>query len=329
MRERRLLAALLLVSAAGAVIDTALPVTGLFTQWFVRPAHEGVHTLARILVLAFGFPQLVLLLLYVRPRRLQARQLRETRRRVERVLATSPIETAFQPIVDLATEQVVAVEALARFTCEPQLPPDRWFADAARAGRGLDLELVAVRTALHNASDVPAHLTVAVNVSPATVASEQLLDLVVGSGIDPERVVVEITEHTEVEDYPALLAATERLAAQGIRLAVDDAGAGYASLQHIVKLAPHIIKIDRELIAGLDADASRWGVVAAIVHFATATNTRVVAEGVETEAELHALRRVGVHYGQGYHLGRPTTDRASWATWTSQLAAQGPRLDAR
>lgn len=328
MRERRLLAVLLMVSAAGAVVDTALPITGLTTQWFVHPTHERVHTLARILVLAFGFPQLVLLLLYVRPRRLQARELRETRRRVERVLATSPIDTAFQPMVDLATGQVVAVEALTRFMVEPQRTPDRWFADAARAGRGVDLELVAVRTALHNAEQLPAHLTVAVNVSPATVVSDELLELVVGSRIDPERVVVEITEHTEVEDYAALLAATERLAAQGIRLAVDDAGAGYASLQHIVKLAPHIIKIDRELIAGLDGDASRWGVVAAIVHFATATNTRVVAEGVETEAELQALRRVGVHYGQGYHLGRPTTDRAAWRTWGLFSAARSASAEA-
>ena len=319
MRERRLLTALLLVSAGAAVVDTALPVTGLTTQFFLHPEHERVHTLARILVLAFGFPQLVLLLLYVRPRRALARELRETRRCVEQVLATSPLDTAFQPMVDLATGQVVAVEALTRFAVEPTRTPDRWFADAVRAGRGLDLELLAVRAALRNAEGLPSYLTIAVNVSPATVASEQLLEIVAGSGIDPARIVVEITEHTEVEDYSALLAATERLAAHGIRLAVDDAGAGYASLQHIVKLAPHIIKIDRELIAGLDGDASRWGVVAAIVHFATATRTRVVAEGVETEDELQALRRVGVHYGQGYHLGRPTTDRDVWRSWSPSL----------
>ena len=320
MREDKLLPVLVAVSTAGAIVDTALPVLGLSTQLLVHDPHGPVLTVARILVLAFGFPQLVLLLLYLRPRRRQARELRETRRRVDQVLAEQRIDTAFQPMVDLASGQVVAVEALTRFTTDPPRTPDAWFGDATRAGLGLELELLAARTAIANAGQLPAHLTVAVNVSPATVATDEFLDLILRSGIDPERVVVEITEHTEVQDYPALLAATDRLAGHGIRVAVDDTGAGYASLQHIVKLAPHIIKIDRELIAGLDGDASRWGVVAAIVHFATATNTRLVAEGVETEAELQALRRVGVHYGQGYHLGRPTTDRGAWQNWVQHFA---------
>ena len=316
--RNRLLIFLLAAAAVVAVDGTVAPAAFLAHQRHTSDPAPTALVVGAFVAIAIAIPQLVGLVLYVRPRVREARELRHAARAVQRLLDEEPVDTAFQPVVDLASGVVIGVEALTRFTLQPQRSPDRWFADAVRAGKGLDLELLALRVALHNARVLPGHLDIALNVSPGSLVSPALLPVLLDTPIDPHRLIVEITEHSAVEDYDALVAATERLAQHGIRVAVDDAGAGYASLRHVVMLAPHIIKVDRDLVAGIDHDVSRWGVVAAILHFASGVGTRVVAEGVESNDELDALRRLGVHAGQGYLLGHPTTERQVWATWRPQ-----------
>jgi EAL domain-containing protein (putative c-di-GMP-specific phosphodiesterase class I) len=213
---------------------------------------------------------------------------------------------------------------LARFTVEPVATPDVWFADAERVGQGRALELLAIRTALGNVAALPANLYVTLNVSPSTLASPQLLATLLDSGVSRERLVVEVTEHTSIPDYAPLQEARARLRHHGIRLAVDDAGSGYASFRHIVALAPDIIKLDRGLIAGIDHDEARRALVAAVVMYALQSGAVLVAEGIETAVELEALESLGVDCAQGYHLGRPTTCPHDWQTWERSTIEPSP-----
>lgn len=229
--------------------------------------------------------------------------LAELRHRVERIIATRAMEIVVQPMVHLASETVVTVEALSRFAGQPVQSPDRWFADAERVGLGVELELCAAAKALDVLGTVPDPLTVAVNVGPEALGDPRFLAML--ERCDAHRVVIELTEHIPVDDYPRIRATVDRLRLLGARLSVDDAGAGYASFSHIVQLAPELIKLDRSLIAGIDADLVRRALAGALVGFAHQAGAEVVAEGIETEAELAAVRALGIDYGQGFYLGRP------------------------
>jgi EAL domain-containing protein (putative c-di-GMP-specific phosphodiesterase class I) len=164
---------------------------------------------------------------------------------------------------------------------------------------------------------------VSINVSPPVLANPSLLDALLASGIDLKRVVVEVTEHASIADYTLLAAPRQRFKDLGVRLAIDDAGAGYSSLRHIVALSPDIIKIDRALIADVGEDRARHALVMAVVMFAMEIDgTTIVAEGVETESELVALKSLGVDAGQGYLLGRPTTIAADWLRWVGDVPVE-------
>lgn len=227
----------------------------------------------------------------------------EAAQRVERVLAAGELAVVYQPVVGLHARELVGVEALARFLAVPYRPPDAWFAEAHRVGLGVELEIAAVREALSHADQLPPGCFVAVNVGPQAIASAGMLEAL--ASIDPRRVVVELTEHLQVDDYPGLRRALVPIRGQGARLAVDDTGAGFASLSHVVKLAPDIIKLDIDLTRGIDLDPARRSLTAAIVAFAADTGAEVIAEGIETDGELRTLRQLDVGYGQGYLLGRP------------------------
>jgi EAL domain-containing protein (putative c-di-GMP-specific phosphodiesterase class I) len=236
-------------------------------------------------------------------------------RRVEAVIDGRLLETAFQPIVHLASREVRGVEALARFPSDPTTPPDVWFDQAERIGRGVELELLAIRTHLLSASHLPDHLYIALNASPCAILSPELLPALLDAGIAPGRLVVEITEHASVGEYPPLLLARAELGRHGIRVAVDDAGTGYSTFRHIVELAPDIIKIDRSLIAGIDHDKACRAMVGSLVLYAVEAGSIIIGEGVETVDELDSLHLLGVDAIQGYLLGRPTSDPADHATW--------------
>ena len=218
---------------------------------------------------------------------------------VREIIDTEAFDIAYQPIVELGTGYTGGYEALSRF--RDGIAPDAHFRQAHEIGLGIELELACVRAALRGAVRLDAGAWLNVNVSPDVVLTgslERLLPL-------RDRVVVlEITEHEAITDYAAFRQAVARLDG-AVHIAVDDAGAGFASLRHIVELDPLFVKIDRSLVAGIATDAARQAVVAGMVRFAETAHLTLIAEGIETPEELAALKAAGVALGQGYLLGRP------------------------
>lgn len=223
--------------------------------------------------------------------------------RVMSVLEGERLTTLFQPIVELDTMQLAGAEALSRVLLDPPVPAYRLFAAARSAGLGADLQLLAVRRALAASNRIPGDGFVSVNLDVDGICQPRLASLL---EVATRPLVIELTEEVKVDDYQSLRNVLSTLRRVGVRLAVDDTGAGYASLSHVVKLAPELIKLDIELICGIDSDSIRRKLVAAVVNFAAETGTDVVAEGIETRGELEVVRELGVRYGQGYLLGRPT-----------------------
>lgn len=228
---------------------------------------------------------------------------RETIERVRAVLEPGPLSVVVQPIFDLTAGQIVGVEALSRFDVEPRRPPDAWFRDAWSVGLGLDLELEALRLATGVLGRLPEPVYLSVNVSPETLLADRFGPAI--AHVPPGRLVVEVTEHVEVEDYAQIQHALEAVMDRGVRLAVDDAGAGFSGLSHILQMSPDIIKLDIVLTRGIDHDVVRQALATALVDFSARVEAVIVAEGIETQAELATLRSLGVTYGQGYHLARP------------------------
>jgi diguanylate cyclase (GGDEF)-like protein/PAS domain S-box-containing protein len=224
------------------------------------------------------------------------------------------IAMAFQPIMDLRTGRVAGYEALARFQREPRRTPDRWFAQAHRCGLGYALEAKAVAAALAT-PDRPPGTYLSVNLSPSSLLSPEVLRVL------PERLdgfVIEITENELVADDAELQQAFAGLRARGARLAVDDIGAGYAGLTHVMRLQPDMLKLDRALTTGVDADPARAALVRSFVRYAAEIGATVCAEGVETLGELIRLADLDVGFGQGYGIARPG---APWAGVAGEAAA--------
>jgi diguanylate cyclase (GGDEF)-like protein len=233
--------------------------------------------------------------------------------RVRSLLDHDAFSMAFQPIRDLRDGSLVGVEALARF--RGTTPTRRWFTDAAQVGLGIDLELAAVDAALGELPRVPPGAFLSANVSPSALASPRLARLV--ERVPPGRLVLELTENAPVDDYAALSAAMAALRAKGVRFAVDDAGAGYASLSHILRLSPEFIKLDLQLTRRVDSDPVRRALATGLAGFAAGTGATVVAEGIETAAEIAVLIDLGIPLGQGWRLGRPTALTALGAALAS------------
>lgn len=244
-----------------------------------------------------------------------ARQRREVvRTRVLRTLMRQDLQIVFQPIVSMTTGEIIGAEALSRFPpLDTANTPDRWFAAAAEVGLGPELELLAVRKAIAiGAQAIPSSAYLSVNVSPTTLNTGEFLEAMTTGPMSSDRLVVEVTEHASVDDYEAINESLAALRARGVRLAVDDAGVGYSSFRHILRLAPDSIKLDRDVIADIDADPARRAFAAAVVMFALEVGSSVVAEGIETAGELRTVQLLGVDTGQGYLLGRPTSDPHAW-----------------
>jgi EAL domain-containing protein (putative c-di-GMP-specific phosphodiesterase class I) len=150
---------------------------------------------------------------------------------------------------------------------------------------------------------IRSYVSVPVTLSDGTLLTDGCARLLRELPLD--RVLLELSEHDPVEDYDALAAALAPFRAAGLRLAIDDVGAGFSSLRHIVVTGPDVIKIDRSIVSGLDVDPVLSTLVGSLVDFARGMRARVVAEGVETADEAAVLRRLGVDHGQGWHFGRP------------------------
>lgn len=220
--------------------------------------------------------------------------------RLRRDLANHAYHSVFQPIIELETRRVVGYEALARF--DDGTPPDIRFADAARLGLGVDFELAAIATAMTEAPKLPADTFLSLNVSPAVAlgAGDLLKRQLNGNR---RQIVLELTEHVPIGDYLPLREAIGRLG--NVQIAVDDAGAGYASLRHILELRPAFAKLDISLVRDIDHDDLRQAMAAGMQYYALRSGCRLVAEGVETEAEANVLLELGVDLAQGYLFGRP------------------------
>lgn len=245
--------------------------------------------------------------------------------RIDSLLVTRSLITAFQPICHLGTGEIVGAEALTRFMDAPFRSPDQWFADAESIGRGLELEFLALETAMAAAARLPAHVYVAVNLSPSACLDLRLRDIVKKSRLGPERIVVELTERSPVADYARLAAALAPLRSTGLRIAIDDVGAGFSSMRHVLRLNPELIKLDRTIVAGIDKNANQKALCAAMLSFSSHIGGGLVAEGIETNSELATLAELGVNTGQGYLLGRPSvlTEDGSASCWKNRSPASG------
>jgi EAL domain-containing protein (putative c-di-GMP-specific phosphodiesterase class I) len=227
------------------------------------------------------------------------------RRRFERlasVLATGRVEVQLQPIIGLSDSRAHGFESLARFPGHPNPGPDVWFAEAHGADVGTQLERLAVRSALRQLDRLPAGTWLAVNVSPDTAVLPGLREDI--ESADPSRVVVELTEHAPVRDYVELKRALDALRSLGTRVAVDDCGAGFTSLRHVALIAPDFLKLDMVLCRDV-REPARAALARALVSFARETGSVVIAEGIEEQDDLAALRDLGVGLGQGYLLSAP------------------------
>ena len=223
--------------------------------------------------------------------------------RLNDIFDNQRLEMYFQPIWSLASESVAGYEALARFQTKPYRSPDVWFAEAKEVGKGETLELMAIQLAMDTFPRIPEDCFLSLNVSP-----ELLLSCDITEYIKPEnahRVVLEITEHSQVLSYPEFRDAIQGLRKMGVRFAIDDAGSGYASLQHVIELDVDIIKLDLSLIRDIHVDIKKQALASALLSYAHRVGATVVAEGVETQEEFNVLLQLGVDKVQGYLIGKP------------------------
>jgi PAS domain S-box-containing protein len=234
--------------------------------------------------------------------RLTSDEHRQSLDRIQAVLDQEEIDPVYQPVHDLETGRVVACEALARFPGEPERGPDRWFAEAWEVGLGVPLELLAVRLAAKALPQLPKGISLCINASPPTIFSGGFLECLGG---DADRITVELTEHLQVEDYEGFTSKLAPLREAGGDVAIDDFGAGYASLRHILKVRPEWIKLDISLTERIDENQIAHALATSLVSFAEEVGVRVVAEGIETDEQLEALLEIGFRYGQGFYFGVP------------------------
>jgi PAS domain S-box-containing protein len=222
--------------------------------------------------------------------------------RIQKILAEEDIAPVFQPIIELGTGRVVAYEGLARFPDHQNRPPDRWFAEAWQVGLGVPLELLAVRAICAVLPRIPEDVRLTVNASPPTLASPAFLKCI---GPEAERVTIELTEHLDIDEYEELSAALARLYVAGCKTAIDDFGAGFASLRHLLRVGPDWIKLDVSLTERISENPVVHSLAVALLSFAERIGVQLVAEGIETTHELDAITEIGIPLGQGFHLGMP------------------------
>lgn len=222
---------------------------------------------------------------------------------IRRSLGVVPAAVMLQPVVDLADGSVVGHEALSDLPSRGLLSAHDWFRDGAQLRLSEEFELAWLELAVAELEHLPEQTYLSVNLSPLVALSARLTGIL--EGLPGERLVIELTEHVAVDDYASLDTAMDLLRSRGARLAIDDAGAGFASLHHILRLRPEIVKLDNSLIRHIHADPARRALVQALSTFAREIGATTVAEGVEAEEEAEALRTLGVDHGQGWLFGVP------------------------
>ncbi|GEB70208.1 hypothetical protein PC2016_1427 [Pseudoalteromonas carrageenovora] len=227
----------------------------------------------------------------------------ETKILIENIIKTKAITIYFQPIFNLATNRLSGYESLSRFFTEPYKTPDVWFKDADNLGLGEALEMLAIQNTLHCMDELAPHAYITINTSPAHILSGAINNVL--NDVDCTRIILEVTEHSPITNYQAMRSALEPLRAKGVKLAIDDVGAGFSSFQHILELEADIIKLDISLTQNINNDRRKFLLAKALCGFAKAINCSIVAEGIENEDELFTLRKLNVDNVQGYFIGRP------------------------
>ena len=217
------------------------------------------------------------------------------------LLARGEMQVALQPVLRLSDGHPVGQEALARFG--GRVPTDRWFRAAGLHGLAFELERMTLARALATLEKLPSDQFLAINTSPAALHDEDVLRMLNGS--DLSRLVIEITEHDAVNDYEVTRQELGRLRSGGARIAVDDVGAGFASLRHVLLLQPDVVKLDTSLTRDVHENARQEAIVRAVVRFSDEVGAVVLAEGIEVAEQVPALVDAGVTLGQGWHLGIP------------------------
>ena len=279
----------------------AFQVIGQTVAWFLaRPRGEAVLEKTRQVVATVNSR-----LMQDPPREQQHREALERVRGL--IEDPTPVHVVFQPLVDLKTGGAFAMEALSRFSLEPRRPPDKWFEEAWTVGLGIELELTAMERAISYMGRLPEGSRLAVNVSPDTVISTEFAD--VAGSLPVEKLVLELTEHSRIDEYPAVTEALREFRADGGMLAIDDTGAGYATFRHVLELLPDIIKLDVELTRRVESDVALRALTQSMVRLGLELDAMIVAEGVETAEQLDALRDLGVRYAQGFFLSKPAPIR--------------------
>lgn len=222
--------------------------------------------------------------------------------KISTLIETGKFALVYQPIYSLADAKAVGLEVLARFPNSSDKPTSEWFDEADEAGLTVDLEIAIIRRALGVLSKLPEDMYLAINVSVETLVAEELETALAEAPHD--RVVIELTEHQAVDDYETLSNCLEKFRNRA-RLAIDDVGAGYASIRHILALGPEIIKLDLSMVRDIHKRPAKAAFVQAMVGFAKASGCSIVAEGVENAEELQELATLGVAKAQGFYLGEP------------------------
>ena len=245
---------------------------------------------------------------------------------------------AFQPIVTLATGELYEYECLFR-PHMPMLPQSisSVVQAAINTDRGVELDTYIVATALERIGRLEAtareaglpRRRYAINLTPFSLLDKAfeasaLADQVRAVGIDPRQITIECTEQQSVPDIVPLQRQVRALRRLGFGFAVDDAGAGYASFALIAALRPSVIKIDRDIVQGLNHDDAKKALVEAFVNFGRRIGAHLLAEGIERRADLAALSSLGVELGQGYLLGKPAADPAPPRQLTKRVKRKGP-----
>ena len=225
------------------------------------------------------------------------------RQQIADVIADRDFQLLLQPIVSLSDNTVMGAEALCRFRPMPYRSPDKWFAAARQIGMQRQLERAVIEKTLAMMPDLPMALKLSINVSPDLLMTGELTEMIDGPFAD--RIVFELTEHQDFGSMTDLQLQMKQLRRLGVMIAVDDLGAGYASLNTVLQIKPDIVKLDREMVRGIFLDPASRALTAGIAHFAEAIGAEVIAEGIERQEEADTLAALGVRYGQGFLLGRP------------------------
>lgn len=229
---------------------------------------------------------------------------------LRRVLQGRQVTPVYQPVVDLSRQQVIGYEALSRVPEGLFRSIEQMFQVAQEANATWELERLCRETAIRGIGRYPGRMFLFLNVEPDSIydpqfRSPETLEMLADAGLQPDRVVLEMTEHSGVQDFQAFRRTLAYFRSQGFRLAIDDVGSGYSGLQSIAEVRPDFIKIDMSLIRDVHRHDIKRDLIHTIGKFSAMSGISMIAEGVETQEELRELRRIGVVLAQGYLFARP------------------------